>query len=62
VCLIDIELSLCTLYEGQPLLPEMVADLYDMGFTAVAIADEFVEGETGRTLQVNGLFERPATV
>jgi hypothetical protein len=39
----------------------MVADLYDMGFTAVAIADEFVEGETGRTLQVNGVFEQPAT-
>ena len=61
VDLLDIELSFCTLYEGQPSFPEMIAYLYEAGFTAVAMADEFVEWQTGRTLQANGLFERRAS-
>lgn len=59
VDMIDTELSLCELYEGQALLPEMVTCLHEARFLTVAFADEFIDLETDRTLQVNGLFERP---
>jgi FkbM family methyltransferase len=58
VVLIESELSLCTLYEGQPLFTEVAEYCRQLGFQLVALADEFTEPDQKRVLQVNGLFER----
>ena len=58
VALVECELSLCTLYSGQPLLPDMAGYIQELGFQMVALADEFTEPGGTRVLQVNGLFER----
>jgi FkbM family methyltransferase len=60
VALVECELSLCTLYSGQPLLPEMAGYMQELGFQMVALVDEFSEPEGTRVLQVNALFERVA--
>lgn len=58
VRLIESELSLCTLYVGQPLLPEMILRIRDLGFQLIGLSDEFVDLGRDRVLQMNGLFER----
>jgi FkbM family methyltransferase len=54
----ELELSLCTLYEGQASYHEVMEFLDDLGYDPVAIDNEFVEPGTGRVLQVNAIFER----
>jgi FkbM family methyltransferase len=58
VALVECELSLCTLYSGQPLLPDMAGYIEGLGFQTVSLADEFMEPGGTRVLQMNGLFER----
>ena len=60
VVLIESELSLATLYDGQPLFTEMVDYCWQLGFQVVTMADEFAEPDGLRVLQMNGLFERTA--
>lgn len=56
--IVECELSLVELYEGQPLLPEVFDHLHDAGFTCFALNPGFTNRTTGRMLQVNGLFVR----
>jgi FkbM family methyltransferase len=55
---LECELSLVPLYDGQPLIDEMIATIYRMGFRMVGVAPAFFQAETGDTLQVDGTFLR----
>lgn len=52
------ELSLVPLYEGQALMPEIVALLADHGFALWLMEPGFTEPNTRRTLQLDGTFYR----
>lgn len=54
---IEIELSLVPLYEGQPLMAEMLLHLERLGFTAIAFEPLFWRPD-GRLLQLDGIFTR----
>lgn len=56
--LIEMELSLLRLYEGQALICESIERLREMGFQLIAVEDAFVDDNSRHTLQVNGIFER----
>lgn len=58
VILIESELSLCQLYDGQMLCVDMIGFLARLGYDLVAVQDGFVEAATGRTLQIDGIFAR----
>ena len=55
---VEAELSLAELYEGQPLLHDVVSFLHERGFLLVALETTFRDRATDDTLQVNGLFKR----
>lgn len=55
---LQIEISLVPLYEGEPLIGELVSFLQRRGFTLIFISPEFIDNRTGQQLQVNGLFFR----
>jgi FkbM family methyltransferase len=55
---IDTELSLVALYDGQPLLCEMVELIQAKGFEPISFENGFIEPQTGYALQVDGLFSR----
>jgi FkbM family methyltransferase len=52
------EMSLVALYEGQALLPDLLAELAGHGFELWTLERGFVEPATGRLLQVDGVFFR----
>ena len=54
----QMELSLVPLYEGQPLADEMIGRLKHLGFQLADIRQEFVDPRDGRLLQADGLFVR----
>jgi FkbM family methyltransferase len=56
---LQIEMSLEPLYEGAPTMPEVAAWIEAHGFVLADIEPEFNDPQTGRLLQVNGLFFRP---
>jgi FkbM family methyltransferase len=58
VCAMECELSLVPLYEGQPLIDEMISMVYQMGFRMVSVAPAFSQPETGYALQIDGTFLR----
>ena len=58
VGVIDAELSLDTLYEGQPDLMEVVGWLREHGFDLVKLEEAFRHPQTGQLLQCDGLFVR----
>ncbi|MEI6149588.1 MAG: FkbM family methyltransferase, partial [bacterium] len=53
---IELELSLVSLYEGAPLVEEMISYLRQQGFAPTSFEDVFVDANTARVLQVNGIF------
>lgn len=55
---IQVELSLIPLYSGEPLIGEIVVDLYEKGFSLVLLENEFMDSRSGQQLQINGLFFR----
>jgi len=55
---IEVELSLTQMYEGSPLLCEMVEYLAHLGFKPVSIENVFSNPQTGYILQVDGIFVR----
>lgn len=55
---VQVELSFVPLYEGGPLIDEMVAALYDRGFRLAAVEPGFA-ARGGAVLQADGLFVRP---
>lgn len=60
VSAIQIELSLVPLYSGQKLLPEMLHQLREAGFSPWAMWPAFIEPATGRSLQIEAIFVRSA--
>lgn len=52
------EMSLVPLYDGQALLPEVLAELQGHGFHLWDLERGFVEPVTGRLLQADGVFFR----
>jgi len=55
---IQAELSLVPLYAGQPLYIEMLDRIEALGFVQYAIFPNYIDAQTGRTLQVDGFFVR----
>jgi FkbM family methyltransferase len=55
---IECELSLASLYEGQPSMSRMVETLRELGFVLVALHPAFSDPRTGELLQLNGMFVR----
>lgn len=55
------EMSLVPLYEGQALLPEILAYLAERGFELWQIERGFTDPHTRRVLQVDGVFFRTAS-
>ena len=55
---LELELSLVPLYEGGPLLPDMMALLAAKGYDLVGLEPGFSDARTGRLLQVDGIFHR----
>jgi len=58
VAAVQIELSLTPLYEGAPLLPEIVGQLAEHGLLLVGIEPGLADPTTGRLLQADGVFAR----
>jgi hypothetical protein len=56
---VQLELSLVPLYEGEALFMPLVDCLARKGFDLWALIPGFIDMETGRTLQVDGIFFRP---
>jgi FkbM family methyltransferase len=57
---IQVELSMLPLYEGQSLFEDMLERIAALGFELFSILPVFVDPESGRTLQVDGVFRRKA--
>jgi len=55
---IQLEMSLVTLYAGEPLYQEMISKVESLGYVLHDINPSFADSETGRTYQVDGLFFR----
>jgi len=55
---LEVEMSLVPLYEGEPLIGEIIERLYRKGFTLVLIKPEFTDVSSGQQLQVDGIFVR----
>src|SRR6185312_5187126 len=55
---LQVELSLVPLYEGQLQFNEMIEILIGLGFELWSLIPGFVNQNTGRLLQVDGLFSR----
>ena len=55
---LQVELSLVALYEGEPLIGEVIAYLERLGFRLVLLISEFTDAQTGQQLQVDGIFFR----
>lgn len=58
VDLLELELSLVPLYEGETLFRETVELLREQGHELVSLAPVFADPHTGHLLQVDGIFER----
>ncbi len=55
---LQVELSLCSVYDGQKLLLPMVEWITSLGFTPYRFSPSFVEPRNGRWLQADVLFFR----
>ena len=53
---VQLELSLVPLYEGQMLMPDLIAKMTDLGFDLWGISPTFADPESGQMLQVDGTF------
>ena len=58
VHVVEAELSLARLYEGAPLIGEVVGELDRRGYALLALQPAFVHPRTGALLQLDGLFAR----
>jgi FkbM family methyltransferase len=55
---VEAELSLVPLYEGQALYREIVEFLISLGFDIIGLERGFTDARTGQVLQVDGVFAR----
>jgi FkbM family methyltransferase len=58
VDVVQLEMSLVALYEGQPTLIELLELMRDEGYVLVALDPGFTDPRTGYVLQVDGTFRR----
>jgi FkbM family methyltransferase len=58
VGMVETELSVAPLYEGQPVLGDMLRALQDAGFVLVALEPILRDWRTGEHLQFDGVFVR----
>jgi FkbM family methyltransferase len=58
ITVVETELSLVRLYDGQPLLKDMTDYLYEAGFELLALEPGFHDSASGRILQFDGMFVR----
>lgn len=58
IAVIQMELSLVPLYEGEMLFHEMCAHMKSKGFRLVAVEPGFSDPGTGELLQMDGIFRR----
>ena len=56
---LQLELSVVPLYEGQTLMPQMIAELAANGFSLWDLEPNFRDPATGRLLEVDAIFTRP---
>ena len=56
VRLVEVELSLTELYHGQPLFRDVDLFLVHAGFTLASIEEGFWDAESGRLLQMDGIY------
>ena len=56
--MLQLELSLVPLYEGETLFPEMCPLLQQRGFQLVSIEPGMNDEKTGQLFQVDGIFQR----
>ena len=59
---LQLELSVVPLYEGQTLMPQMIADLATKGFDLWDLEPNFRNPSTGRLLEVDAIFTRPSAL
>jgi hypothetical protein len=55
---IQVEMSLISLYSGEPLIGEIISILYELGFSLIVLKPELMDECTGQQLQVDGIFFR----
>lgn len=55
---VQVEMSLVPLYEGEALMTEMIGYLESLGFVPMSLEPGYVDPQTGRLLQVDGVFFR----
>jgi len=53
---LEVELSMVPMYEGAPVLSEMLTLLEGMGYVLVSFAPVFSDPQTGHLLQADGIF------
>jgi hypothetical protein len=58
ISLIEMEMSLVALYEGESLFFETCEKMQAAGYSLIDVEHEFSDPRTGRLLQVNGIFKR----
>ena len=56
--LVQIEMFLAPLYEGEIMADEMIGLMEKNGFRMIALEPGFMDPSSGHTLQVDGIFER----
>ena len=56
--LVEAELSAVELYDGQPLIEDVIAHLRKKGFDLIGLETSFRDRATGDLLQANGFFRR----
>lgn len=54
----QVELDLIPLYEGAPLIEEVIASMRERGFSLVFLRPGFTDRRTGHVLQADGIFFR----
>ena len=57
--IVELELGLVELYEGQALLTELVLQMSESGFVLADVEPAFRDSRTSQLLQLDGLFIRP---
>ncbi len=57
---IQLEMSLCPLYEGAPVMAQTLSLLDSLGYRCVGLEPGFADAQSGQLLQVDGIFLRQA--
>ena len=55
---IQLEMSLIPLYQDEVLFNEMCVALNQIGYSLISIERGFTDKDTGRLLQIDGVFQR----